>query len=58
MEEKIKKLEETIAELKATVSQLAQKVEELENGSFGTGVYLDGVSDYNKDFITSKKGEK
>lgn len=58
MEEKIAKLEEKVTELSAKLKELQQKVEDLSNGSLGTGVYLEGVSDYNKEFIIAKKEGK
>ena len=57
MEEKdIKKLIETVDKLKLEIVSLEKRVKDLETGSLGTGVYLDGAPDYVKDYI-EKEGE-
>lgn len=57
MEEKdIKKLIETVDKLKLEIVSLEKRIKDLETGSLGTGVYLDGAPDYVKDYI-EKEGE-
>lgn len=57
MEEKeAKKLIETVDKLKLEIVALEKRVKDLETGSLGTGVYLDGAPDYVKDYI-EKEGE-
>ena len=57
MEEKIAALEQTIRELNLKLQQLEDRISSLENGEFGTGIYLDGCSDGDKKYIAeiSKK---
>ena len=57
MEEKIASLEQTIRELNLKIQQLEDRLSTLENGEFGTGIYLDGCSEGDKKYITeiSKK---
>lgn len=57
MEEKIATLEQTIRELNLKLQQLEDRVSSLENGEFGTGIYLDGCSEGDKKYIAeiSKK---
>lgn len=57
MEEKIAALEQTIRELNLKLQQLENRLSSLENGEFGTGIYLDGCSEGDKKYIAeiSKK---
>lgn len=57
MEEKIAALEQTIRELNLKLQQLEDRISSLENGEFGTGIYLDGCSEGDKKYIAeiSKK---
>lgn len=57
MEEKIAVLEQTIRELNLKLQQLEDRLSSLENGEFGTGIYLDGCSEGDKKYIAeiSKK---
>lgn len=57
MEEKIATLEQTIRELILKLQQLEDRLSSLENGEFGTGIYLDGCSEGDKKYIAeiSKK---
>jgi hypothetical protein len=57
MEEKIASLEQTIRELNLKIQQLEDRLSALENGEFGTGIYLDGCSEGDKKYIAeiSKK---
>ena len=56
MEEKVKELEEKVDKLNLIINDLEKRLTNLETGSLGTGVYLDGTPDYVKDYIT-KEGE-
>lgn len=57
MEEKIVLLEQNIRELNLKIQQLEDRLSNLENGEFGTGIYLDGCSEGDKKYIAeiSKK---
>lgn len=57
MEEKIITLEQTIRELNLKLQQIEDRLSTLENGEFGTGIYLDGCSEGDKKYIAeiSKK---
>ena len=57
MEEKIVSLEQNIRELNLKLQQLEDRLSSLENGEFGTGIYLDGCSEGDKKYIAeiSKK---
>lgn len=57
VEETISKLLADVAELKVKNTDLNKRVKELEEGSIGTGVYLEGCPDYAKEYITEKKKE-
>ena len=57
MEEKVKELEEKVDKLNLIINDLEKRLKNLETGSLGTGVYLDGTPDYVKDYITKKEGE-
>ena len=60
MEDKIKELEKKIQELTLFTQSLEARIADLENGEFGVGVYLDGCSEADKDYIkpeNKKKGE-
>lgn len=54
MEEK--ELIEKLDKLTLRVAELEERIYNLEHGSLGTGVYLEGAPDYVKDYIT-KEGE-
>lgn len=41
-------------ELILRVQQLEQRVADLENGEFGTGIYLDGCTEADADYISGK----
>ena len=49
---------EDLTKMKADINDLKERVKNLEEGSVGTGVYLDGCPDYAVDFITSKTSKK
>lgn len=57
MEEKIISLEQNIRGLNLKIQQLEDRLSTLENGEFGTGIYLDGCSEGDKKYIAeiSKK---
>ncbi|MBR1386437.1 MAG: hypothetical protein IJ568_06375 [Bacilli bacterium] len=57
MEDKIKELMETVDKLNLKITELEKRVHDLETGSIGTGVYLDGTPDYVKEYI-NKEGDK
>lgn len=61
MSEDIKKLQEEIDKLKLLCDSLSERVRNIEEGSIGTGVYLDGCPEYAtefiKDSIKKKEGE-
>lgn len=55
MEEDTKRI---LNELKLQIQQLEQRVKDLEDGSFGTGVYLDGCTEADQIYISGKNPEK
>ena len=61
MEAKIKELEIKLQEMTLFVQSLEQRVADLENGEFGSGIYLEGCSEADKDYIKpsidKKEGE-
>lgn len=60
MAEDIVKLEKMIKELTLQIQMLEQRIADLEEGNFGTGIYLDGCSESDAEFIlgkTKKVGE-
>jgi len=52
MEEVIEKIDKIML----TLNDLEKRIHDLETGSLGTGVYLDGAPDYVKEYI-NKEGE-
>lgn len=44
--------EQEIRELKLRVQELEDRVKKLEDGEFGTGIYLDGCTEADKAYIT------
>ena len=56
MEEIIEKLTEKVDKITLTLNDLEKRIHDLETGSLGTGVYLDGAPDYVKEYI-NKEGE-
>ena len=46
--------EKKLNELILRVQQLEQRVADLENGEFGTGIYLDGCTEADADYISGK----
>lgn len=57
MEETIKELTEKVDKLTLMVNDLKKEVQDLKEGSLGTGVYLDGTPEYVREYI-KKEGEK
>ena len=60
-EELVKMVKDLTARVDALTLEkqvLEQRVYELETGSVGTGVYLDGCPDYAKDYISQKNTKK
>lgn len=51
-------LNKQLKELILRVQNLEKEIEKLKNGEFGTGVYLDGCSVADVEYITGKKIEK
>lgn len=41
-------------DLTLTIQSLEKRVQDLENGEFGTGLYLDGCNELDREFITNK----
>ncbi len=58
MEEQIAKLEQLVRELTIQVQLLEDRVSSLENGEFGTGIYLDGCSEGDIAYITKKTNKE
>lgn len=53
MNENLQKLEQMIRELNLKIQQLEERIANLENGEFGTGIYLDGCSEGDISYITN-----
>ena len=47
-------IEKKMNELILKVQQLEQRVADLENGEFGTGIYLDGCTRADAEYISGK----
>lgn len=47
-------VEKKLTELVLKVQELEQRISDLENGEFGTGVYLDGCSEADAEFIKNQ----
>lgn len=47
-------IEKKMNELTLKVQQLEQRVADLENGEFGTGIYLDGCTKADAEYISGK----
>ena len=58
MEKDYSKLLEEIATLKALVQALEERIKAIEEGSIGTGVYLDGCPEYAQEYIISNVNKK
>lgn len=56
--EDLNALKNQISELTLSVQTLEQRVSDLENGSFGTGVYLEGCNDSDAEFIRPSQDKK
>lgn len=54
MAEDVIKLEQIIKELTLKIQMLEQRIVDLEEGNFGTGIYLDGCSESDAEFISGK----
>lgn len=57
LEKKIAKLLEEVAALRLENVELEKRIKNLEEGSIGTGVYLDGVPEFAQEYI-SKPSKK
>lgn len=56
MDDTLKELCESVDKIKMILNDLEKRIHDLETGSLGTGVYLDGAPDYVKEYI-NKEGE-
>ena len=52
---KLEKLEQKIAELVLKIQQLEERISKLENGEFGTGIYVEGCTKADANYIYSNK---
>ena len=53
----MEELNEKIDKIMLILTEFEKRLHDLETGSVGTGVYLDGTPDYVRDYI-KKEGEK
>lgn len=56
----VKEIKETINKLILTVQTIEERVTKLENGDFGTGIFVEGCSEETKKFLATenkKEGE-
>ena len=51
-------LEQKLVELTLKIQELEQRIVNLENGEFGTGVYLEGCTEADAEYITGKPVKK
>lgn len=51
-------VEKKLTELILKVQELETRITALENGEFGTGVYLDGCTDADAEYISGKPTKK
>ena len=58
IEEKIEALLERVQKLELTLQTIEQRLTDLENGEFGTGIYLDGCSEADAEYIIGKQIKK
>ena len=56
--EEIKKLTLKIEEQNLKIQQLEAELEKFKNGDFGSGIFLDGCSEADIQYITSKQDKK
>lgn len=56
--EEIKNLKLKIEEQNLKIQQLENEFQKLKDGDFGGGIYLDGCSDADIKYITSKQDKK
>ena len=54
----MEELKQKLNELTLKVQELEQRIIDLENGEFGTGVYLDGCTDADAEYISGKPIKK
>lgn len=47
-----------LTELTLKIQELEQRVTDLENGEFGTGIYLDGCTEADAEYISGKPYKK
>ncbi|MBR3209153.1 MAG: hypothetical protein IKN65_00075 [Clostridia bacterium] len=48
-------MEQKVKELELKIQELEERLTKLENGEFATGIYLDGCSEADVEYITGKK---
>lgn len=53
-----KEIQKIFNELKLQLQLLEQRVTDLEQGSFGTGIYLDGCTEQDQEYISGGKFKK
>lgn len=51
-------IEKKLNELTLKMQELEQRIADLENGEFGTGVYLDGCTEADAEYISGKPIKK
>ena len=51
-------LSKKLAELTLKMQELEQRIVDLENGEFGTGVYLEGCTEADAEYISGKPIKK
>lgn len=51
-------IEKKLNELTLKIQELEQRITDLENGEFGTGVYLDGCTEADAEYIAGKPIKK
>lgn len=54
----MEEVKKEIRELILKIQELEQRIVDLENGEFGTGVYLEGCTEANAEYISGKLVKK
>jgi len=58
VEKFIKDISERVSKIELICQDLGNRVDKLENGEYGTGVYLDGCNEADIEYITDKSVKK
>lgn len=54
----LEELNKKVNELTLVIQTLEEKVKDLEDGNFGTGIYLEGCAEADAEYISTKPEKK